>query len=272
MPEGPEVETVRRYLEPLVVGRTIIGAKALWHRSIQPSEEIFVAATHNQTIQAVDRHGKYLLLVLNEALISIHLRMSGRVFFHSNQQTHDPYLRALIQLDQQVQIHLIDPRKFARMALLESKKSLRQVGKDFINLEVSLDQFLEEFSKLKGSVKTKLLSQLPFSGIGNIYADEALWIAQIHPLHQIQTLSSKQLSLLFDAIMTTLEQGVKNQGTSLGQSKTNFYSAPAQRGENAQHLFVYRRTGLDCCRCRQAIVRIKIGGRSSHYCPKCQII
>lgn len=270
MPEGPEVETVRKYLESSLVGQTIANLHAFWPKSVQPSAHHVLETIRGQQIHALRRQGKYLLIHLATHILCIHLRMSGKLFLQASQAAPDPHLRASISFDNGEQLHLIDTRKFARISLLKHTTELTRVGKDLLNGEVCCTEFVQTLSKAKGAIKAKLLAQSPFCGVGNIYADEALWICKLHPLCPVQLLSSTQLEQLYYALIHVLQQGLANLGTSLGHTKVNFYSSPQRRGQNDSHLQVYKRTGRPCLRCNNLIIRIQACGRSSHICPICQ--
>jgi formamidopyrimidine-DNA glycosylase len=234
---------------------------------MEPAE--FVARLTGQTVRAIGRRGKHLIVELDggDALV-IHRRMSGNLIFLSPQE-RDPWARVVVGLDDGRTLVFSDPRKFGRVLLV----SHDALGNLFAELgpEPLEDEFTpaELEARLRGSrrsIKAALLDQRVVVGLGNIYADEALFRAGINPLRPAASLSSEEIARLRDAIRETLLLGIENGGTTFGRHRDVYDEA----GTNLEYLNVYRRTGQSCRVCGEPIERVVIAQRSAHYCPHCQ--
>jgi len=231
--------------------------------------EEFTARVTGQTVRAIGRRGKHLIIELDggDALV-IHRRMSGNLIFLPPEES-DPWARAVFGLDDGRALVFSDPRKFGRVLLV----SQDELGDLFANLgpEPLEDEFTagELQARLRGArraIKAALLDQTMVVGLGNIYADEALFRAGIHPLRPATSLSREEIARLRDAIRETLLLGIENGGTTFGRHRDVYDEA----GTNLEYLNVYRRTGQPCRVCGQPIKRVVIAQRGSHYCPHCQ--
>ena len=270
MPELPEVEYVARQLRTELPGRRIVSVTVGWPRTLggmEPSE--FVARVTGQVVRAIGRRGKHLIVELDggDALV-IHRRMSGNLIFLPLEE-RDPWARVVFGLDDGRTLVFSDPRKFGRVLLV----SQDELGDLFADLgpEPLEDGFTAEElqARLRGSsraIKAALLDQSVVVGLGNIYADEALFHARIHPLRPAASLSHEEVAQLRDAIRATLLAGIEHGGTTFGRHRDVYDEA----GTNLDYLNVYRRTGQPCRVCGQPIERVIIAQRSSHYCPHCQ--
>ena len=274
MPELPEVETVvNDLLASGIVGRTITGARVFWPRSVaMPSAEAFCQALPCRAIERVWRRAKYLIMDLSggEHLLA-HLRMSGRIHLVAMDEPRAKHEHIVIDLDDGRQLRLHDTRKFGRMYLVrELDAVLGHLGPEPLSGDFTADILLARLHEHDRQMKPLLLDQAFLAGLGNIYTDEALWEAQIHPCRRSSSISEEEARRLHRAIQSVLRRGIENAGTSLGNGKANFYSVKKRQGRNAQALNVFRRTDLPCPRCATRIERIIVGQRSTHLCPFCQ--
>ena len=274
MPELPEVQTVvNDLLASGIVGRTITGARVFWPRSVaMPSAEAFCQALPCRAIERIWRRAKYLIMDLSggEHLLA-HLRMSGRIHLVAMDEPRAKHEHIVIDLDDGRQLRLHDTRKFGRMYLVrELDAVLGHLGPEPLSGDFTADILLARLHEHDRQMKPLLLDQAFLAGLGNIYTDEALWEAQIHPCRRSSSISEEEARRLHRAIQSVLRRGIENAGTSLGNGKANFYSVKKRQGRNVQALNVFRRTDLPCPRCATRIERIIVGQRSTHLCPSCQ--
>ena len=294
MPELPEVETVARDLQRWVAGATIADAEVRWERTIRhplPGDR-FVAELRGATIRRVGRRAKSVLLHLEDGrVMTVALRMTGALIVAPAGTPDDRYARVVFRLADGRELRYRDVRKFGRIGLWERGgvprpgrrgSTRRRVAESREPYRVGdvfarhgPEPLAHSFSsaglaaRLKGrsaKLKTLLLDQTFIAGVGNIYADEALWRARLHPLRAADTLTPEEVRRLHRAIRAVLRQGIANRGASF----TDYVGADGEPGDNAEQLAVYRRTGEPCLRCGRPISRIVIGQRSTHFCPHCQ--
>lgn len=271
MPELPEVETVVRGLRAAIVGRTITDVKVLWMRSIVPPDpDTFARRLTGQAITNVERRGKWVVMTLSDDdTLLIHLRMSGRLVVESEACLDDRHLRVLFLLDDGRRLSFIDQRKFGRMMLTNDPSLiLRDLGPEPLSEEFTPKQLKEMLRSRRGSIKPLLLDQRFLAGLGNIYTDEALWQAQIHPLRPANTLTPAEVTRLHKAIRVVLTSAIAGGGTTLEDEA--YRRANGRVGEFAGELAAYGRAGQPCPRCSQTIERIKVSQRGTHFCPRCQ--
>lgn len=296
MPELPEVETVARDLQRWVAGARITDAEVRWARTIRHPEapEQFVAEIRGAEIKRVGRRAKSVLLYLADGrVMTVALRMTGALIVAPPGTPDDPYARVVFQLGDGRELRYRDVRKFGRIGLWEGggllrRRATRRAGRPKRAAEMKApyrvgdvfgrhgpEPLATTFSaarlaeRLKGRsarLKTLLLDQSFIAGVGNIYADEALWRARLHPLRRADSLAPDEVRRLHRAIRLVLRQGISNRGTSFG----DYVGADDRPGDNAERLAVYRRTGEPCYRCGRVIQRMVIGQRSTHFCPYCQ--
>jgi len=265
MPELPEVETIVRQLRPALVKETISSVQAYWHKTIQMTTKQLKMLCLKQLVD-VQRRGKWILLLLSDnSHLAIHLRMSGRLSLEpiAERQQH---LRAEISFSSGRRLLFYDPRKFGRIILLKpgEKNSLDTLGVEPLHESELLTALLGLQSRR--AVKTILLDQSIISGIGNIYADEALFLAGIHPETPFLMLQADQRIRLSFAIIKILLEAIENGGSSISDYRG---LTGAQGFQQLKHQ-VYQREGQVCFCCKTPIIRTRICGRSSHYCPVCQ--
>ncbi len=268
MPELPEVETIVRDLRPILVGQAITGVDIHCKSSIAtPGIDEFSAGLVGQRILGVDRRGKFIILHLERGDLLIHLRMTGRLLVMPGDQVSDcRYLRVVLALGQQ-RLLFADMRKFGRLYMVaNAAEVLGKLGPEPLAGDFTVDGLAARLCKRRAPIKSLLLDQRILAGVGNIYADEALHAACIAPQRQACTLTRHEVTALHSAIRDELHRGIRNRGTTL----SDYRDAAGREGEHRQCLRVYGRAGELCQRCGSAIVRVRIGGRSSFHCPRCQ--
>ncbi len=277
MPELPEVEYVARQLRQTLIGRAISAVRVNWPRAIaHPDAQTFCAELPGARILRVDRRAKFLLISLSgEQTLVIHRRMTGNLLlFPPADQTPweavpDPYDRVVFLLDEGCRLVFTDPRKFGRIALYplsELAAALSGLGLEPLSNEFTPAALAALLAVRARQIKPLLLDQTCIAGLGNIYADESLFRAGIHPLRRADTLTPAEITRLHAAIRAVLELGLQHGGTTFGRHQDLW----GQAGRNRDHLAVYKRAGEPCLRCGTPLVRIVVAQRSAHFCPTCQ--
>jgi formamidopyrimidine-DNA glycosylase len=293
MPELPEVETYVRELEPLLVGRRVVGAEVRWARTIAaPDAEQFAARIVGQRFATFGRRAKYMLLGLvhddegadggtdggadagmspGDTLI-VHLRMTGQLHLHPPEHVPDAHTHVIFALDDGQRLYFQDTRKFGRMWLTDEPQAvLRKLGPEPLGDEFREEALAVKLAGRKAAIKALLLDQALAAGVGNIYADEALFRAGLHPLRPGGSLTPEEIARLRAAVAEVLTEGIAAAGSSLGGSNLQNYSRPGgQTGGYQEEHRVFRRTGAPCLTCGAPIERIVVGQRSTHFCPGCQ--
>jgi formamidopyrimidine-DNA glycosylase len=274
MPELPEVQTIVNELKSAgLIGTTITGAQVFWPRTIsEPAPHIFRRRIKQQTVTAIRRRGKYIVFALSgkEDLL-IHLRMTGRLHWVAPDQPRSKHEHVILKFQNQRELRFHDTRKFGRFYLvLNPDTILGNLGFEPLSQSFTTKVLADRMHSRKRMLKPLLLDQSFIAGLGNIYADEALWEANLHPRRIASTLSRVEAGSLHRAISKVLKQGLKNLGTTLGTGATTFYSVSKNKGRNRDKLNVFRRTDQPCRRCNAIIERTVVGQRSTHICPKCQ--
>jgi formamidopyrimidine-DNA glycosylase len=274
MPELPEVQTIVNDLKTAgIEGKTIRSARVFWPRTIAvPSAKVFCNRIKGKSVSAIRRRGKFIVFDFkNGDSLLIHLRMSGRLHLVSNDSPRKKHEHVILGFADGRQLRFHDTRKFGRLYLTsDAPKILDRLGPEPLASSYTQKIFARSLSRRKRMLKPLLLDQTFIAGLGNIYVDEALWEAKIHPCRIAASLTKSEIRALHRAIPRVLERGLRNLGTSLGAGKTNFYSVAKHQGRNRDELKVFRRTGLPCPRCQTKIRRIIVGQRSTHICPRCQ--
>ncbi len=269
MPELPEVEITVRYLRQHLRGQVILGADFLWKRTLAPqSKRKFLTWLPGAGIDGVSRRGKYIVVALKKkavppkACLLIHLRMSGSVDVVSARLRRGKHDRFIMRLGNQRELRFDDPRKFGRVYLVPHHSVVTDnLGIEPFDRSLTPALFLGMLQACRGAIKPLLLRQSFMAGIGNIYADESLWRARIHPLTAARQLSGKQARCLLQSIRSILRTAIKTQGTDNGDNvvKGGMYQPK-----------VYGRDGQPCRRCRATITKLVVGQRGTHICPRCQ--
>jgi formamidopyrimidine-DNA glycosylase len=271
MPELPEVETVAESLRAHLVGRKITGATVSWHRTIaQPTADEFVQQVTERKIRSVTRRGKYVVIEMERGYLLVHLKMSGQLHILPAGEPLNSHVRVVLSLDSGQQLRFRDTRKFGRIYLVDNPQDVTAVlGPEPLDKDFTLDEFRRLLARRTGRLKPLLLNQHFLAGLGNIYADEALFAAQLHPLRKADSLTADEQARLYEAIRSVLGSAVAGRGTTL--SDGGYADASGQPGSYQTRLAVYGRTGQPCLRCDTPVERIVLGGRSAHYCPNCQV-
>jgi formamidopyrimidine-DNA glycosylase len=263
MPELPEVETVVRSLAPRLAGRRIQRAQFFSRFVVRQDFDELAAHLRSQLIRSVRRHGKFIVIELTRGALSIHLGMTGKLLLDAQAGA---YTRALFELDEGLLVY-DDIRHFGRIEWSETLPSrVEALGPDALGIE--LGDFLKLLRARKARVKPLLLNQRFLRGMGNIYTDEALWIARIHPKALAHRLRKDRASRLHQAMIDVLTLAIRHKGSSI----SDYVDVDGNPGSFQLRHEVYGREGQPCSRCGKAIRRIVVGQRGTHYCPQCQRI
>lgn len=273
MPELPEIETVKRTLSPLICGATIQSCRIIRPEVIKhPAAADFAFLLRGQRIDSAGRRGKYLLLNLasGDTLIA-HLRMTGRMLCTPPEHPLPPHTHVVFELDNDRELRFADTRRFGGLWLQRAGEAddfsgRQRLGPEPFDAVFGADYLKARLGQRRITIKQGILDQAVVAGLGNIYADEALFVAGIAPDRHTDSLSDAEWQAMAAAIVPVLESAIAHNGTTFA----DYLDGTGREGQNLPYLQVYRRTGQPCRRCGAAIVRIKVGGRSSHYCPGCQ--
>lgn len=272
MPELPEVETVKNTLKPKLVGKKITNIK-IYHNNIieYPSASEFSEKIINQTITDIDRYGKWLIFVLNDYYLLSHLRMEGKYFFKDKKDELSKHEHVVFSLDDKEELRYHDVRKFGKMWIIEKDKikeigPLTELGYEPWNNKLDINYLKEKYKKKTLPIKTVLLDQSIITGIGNIYADEILFLSKINPEKITNTLNDNELDNIIKNTKKVLEDAIKQGGSTI----RSYTSVDGVHGLFQQKLNVHTKEGHPCNTCNTTIIKIKVGGRGTYYCPTCQ--
>ena len=273
MPEMPEVEIIRRYLDKQVAGKKIMDLDIRLPRMIKwPDTEGFRALVTGRTIRAMNRRGKYLLMELdNGSEVVFHLRMTGRLVYEPTGKTSDSHARVIFHLQGGASLVYGDTRTLGTIHGLKPQelgmlKGLAEMGPEPLSEEFTAEYLYGTSRKRKTAIKSFLLNQKYIGGIGNIYADEALFLAGLHPLRSAQSLSREECGRLWEGVNKVIAAGIEDGGTTF----RDYQNGEGGKGSHQEHLYVYSRKGEPCRSCGTPIERITVGGRGTHFCPQCQ--
>lgn len=270
MPELPEVETVVRGLRDQLVGRTIKEAWYNWRGTInRPSPEELVARIAGQKIISLNRRAKYIVCKLEHDYFIVHLKMTGRLYVAASDEENDAdnWVHFKLMLDNGRELRFSDVRKFGKVYLVDDVEEVTsKLGPEPLDDTFTVDVFKERLEGRSKVIKTLLMDQTFIAGVGNIYADEALFRAGIHPKRRSDSLSEDEISRLYETVRASLQAGIDHEGASI-----NWYrKADGTKGNSQDHFFVYGRTGKPCKNCGHAIEKTRVAQRGTHYCPNCQ--
>ncbi len=271
MPELPEVETVARELRPQLVGRRFAGASIGWPRTLAtPDPDTLAARLAGQTVVEVGRRGKYILILLDSGdTLIVHLRMTGNltVVPHADPAGENDHVRARFDLADGDRLVFTDARKFGRVWLVGDTSAVTgKLGPEPLAWDFTPEVLAARLRRRRTAIKALLLDQTAVAGIGNIYADEALFRAGIHPLRNSASLTDDEIVALHAALQAVLNESIDKNGTLLRDYRTPYGTEGAFR----EQLRVYQQTGRPCPRCGAPIERIRVTQRSTHFCPQCQ--
>ena len=271
MPELPEVETVKETLKGKLLGKTIKKVDIYYDNIIEyPTVEEFKLSIINQKINNMDRYGKWLIFELDDYYLLSHLRMEGKYFFRTNLDVRNKHEHVIFTLDD-IELRYMDVRKFGKMHLIEKDKikeigPLIDMGLEPWDKSLTIEYLKNKYSKKKLPIKTTLLDQSIIVGIGNIYADEILFLSNINPLIPAKDLNDEALERIIVNTRKVLEKAIKMGGSTI----RSYTSVDGVHGLFQQELFVHTKANKPCTTCNTNIIKIKVGGRGTYYCPKCQ--
>jgi formamidopyrimidine-DNA glycosylase len=269
VPELPEVETIRRDLARLIVGRKILGVTTDSAKQVRPSLGVVRKAVVGKTIKEVRRRAKILQIFLSGGgILIVHLKLTGRLLFRKAADPKDDYQHVVVGLSGGRQLRFCDLRKFGWVRLVtgqELRNISQELGPEPLG-DLDLGIFRNLLGSTRRSVKIVLMDQKKMAGVGNIYANDALFLARIDPRRPANGLKPKEAKVLFGAVGKVLRAGIKYRGAS----DQHYLDALGQKGAYQEHFLVYGRTGKKCFGCSGKVRRIKIGGRGTFYCPSCQ--
>lgn len=271
MPELPEVESVVQDIFPFVVGRTIKEVEVFSHRIIQTDEKKFLKEIMGATISHIERRGKYILIQLDsKKILVVHLRMTGGLIFSTPEEslTHS-YIRIRFTLDDKNELLYVDSRTLGTMHLIESKEEiqgLHQLGPEPLSDEFSKEYLGKILERKRGSIKGALLDQRIIAGLGNIYVDEALFLAGVLPNREALSLTKKEIEKLHKGIRKVISDALEKGGTTF----RDYRNGKGESGQYQERLKVYGRDKKECVKCKSEIQKIRVAGRGTHFCLKCQ--
>ena len=274
MPELPEVQTIVDDLRDAgFIGAVITRARVYWPRTIAVPEPVdFCRRIKNRRIEDLKRRGKYIVFTLSGPLfLLVHLRMTGRFFLSREGVGRSSHEHVILSIDGGTQLRFHDVRKFGRMWLVRRTEAiLGRLGPEPMDRRFTAAELFKRTRRRRRRLKPLLLDQSFLSGLGNIYVDEALWEACLHPEQRASHLSPDDVRRLHRAVRKVLRRGIRHAGTTFSSGMGGFASIRENRGENSRHLKVFRRTTRPCSRCGEPIQRIVVAQRSTHFCAVCQ--
>jgi formamidopyrimidine-DNA glycosylase len=302
MPELPEVQTIVNDLNKKVIGRRITGVWFDWPKTIKkPRSKYLGSEIKNLKIVKIARRGKNIFIYLtndqrlatNNYLLLVHQKMTGHLLYGkwqvkkvhgskfvvnsllkgSLQEKVNDYIHLIFYLDNGWQLALSDLRKFAKVLFgpkeeIENLPEIKNLGPEPLDSSFKVEKFIKLIKLKKGKIKQVLMDQEVIAGIGNIYSDEILWTAKIHPFRPANKLNANQLKNLYLATKKILKKALRLRGTSI----SDYRDTSGKSGKYAENRLVYQRENEPCFRCKTKIKRVKLGGRSAHFCPRCQKI
>ncbi len=264
MPELPEVQTAVNQLK-------VFEKKRLIHIKVHDFkliEQKNLDSLKDKILLSITRRGKYLHFAFEKTSLLVHLRMTGQFLIRQKKEKHD---RATFFFSDQAPLFFKDTRRFGTFLITNHPEEIFQrLGKDPFDPYFTPEELYHLLLSRKQALKTALLDQTLIAGLGNIYTDEALWKAALHPQRKSSSISFTQAEALFSAIREVLQKGLDQEGTSLGEGNANFHAINGQTGKNQNHLWVYAREKQPCHRCKSPIQKMTFQQRGTHFCPLCQ--
>ncbi len=272
MPEKPEVITVTKKLEKRLFNRKITDCKVYYDAIIDyPTKEEFIGKIKNQTMNSFSTRGKWIVIELDQDYLLVHLRMEGKFFFREKNVPVEKHHHVVFTIDDKEELHFQDVRKFGRMKLIPKEKinempPFSELGLEPWDPNLTPQYLKEKLKNKKIPIKSALLDQSIITGIGNIYDDEILFLSHLHPLTPANSITEKKLKSIIANTIITLDKAIQEGGTTI----RNYTSEEGVTGLFQNHLYVHTKVGEACPNCGTAILKIKVGGRGTYYCPKCQ--
>ena len=272
MPELPEVETIRKALKLRVNNTVIKDVEILYDGIIEyPTAKEFREKIINQRINDVQRYGKWLIFVLDKYYLLSHLRMEGKYFIKEEHNKIYPHEHVIFKLDNNKELRYMDTRKFGKMSLIEKEKikeigPIKDLGLEPWSKRLTHEYLKEKYKNNRKPIKTTLLDQSIVVGVGNIYADEILYLSKLNPLEKTMNLNDSDIDNIINNTKIVLEKAIRKGGTTI----RSYSSVNGIHGLFQQELLVHSKENLPCKECKNKIIKIKVGGRGTYYCPKCQ--
>lgn len=271
MPELPEVETVKRTLKQYLVGRKIIDIKINYDKIIKYDNKRFIDNLVNQTFNDIDRYGKYLIFKFNDYSLISHLRMEGKYFLQNDLKHLTKHDHIIFSLDNNQYLTYHDVRKFGTMELTKKGQefrldSLKKLGPEINNPNIDLSKVYNSIKHSNRSIKAILLDQTVITGLGNIYVDETLFKAKIHPETNMNELSFERFKSIIFSAQKVVEKAIKLGGTTI----RSYQSSMGVDGRFQNELNVHTLVGKECSVCNSIIKKIRVAGRGTYFCPNCQ--
>ncbi|PEB51341.1 DNA-formamidopyrimidine glycosylase [Bacillus pseudomycoides] len=273
MPELPEVENVRRTLENLVTGKTIKDVIVTYPKLVKRPDdaELFKEMLRGETIERIERRGKFLLLYVTKYVIVSHLRMEGKYLLHKGDEPIDKHTHVRFRFTDGTELHYKDVRKFGTMHLFKKGEEFEQMpladlGPEPFDVELTPGYLQERLQKTNRKIKVVLLDQRLLVGLGNIYVDEVLFRSGIYPEREASSLTKAEIEKIYEATVITLREAVERGGSTI----RTYINSQGQIGSFQELLNVYGRKGEPCVTCGTVIEKTVVGGRGTHYCPTCQ--
>ncbi len=272
MPELPEVETIAQSLAPQIAQRLIVAVEKLdWERMVEtPDVRAFLQTLEGRRVARVGRRAKWLLFALDAGwTLALHLRMSGRLCVYDAAPPADQHTHLVLALDNGQRLFFRDPRKFGRVRLLDGAGVAAldaQYGPEPLDDQFQAHDLAQRLARRRTRLKPLLLEQAFIAGLGNIYVDESLWLARLHPLRAAHTLTPEEATRLYQAIRTVLQQAIASGGSTLRDYRNGYGDV----GHTQEYFSVYGRKGKPCPRCGATVARVVVAQRGTHLCPICQ--
>lgn len=273
MPELPEVETIKETLKQLIINESIEEVSVHWENIIKRPEEVshFKKKLIGQTFLDISRKGKFLIFHLDDYDLVSHLRMEGKYSVHPKETPRDKHTHVTFTFTSGNQLRYNDVRKFGTMHLFKKgkylqKKPINQLAPDPFEKEFTFAYFKKRLQRTKRAIKTVLLDQQIIAGLGNIYVDETLYKAKIHPLKQANTLTDDEIERIQKYAKKILEKAIAQGGTTI----RSYVASDGEIGLFQQELYVYGQEDEKCKRCQDTIIKIRVSNRGTHLCPTCQ--
>ncbi len=271
MPELPEVETVRQVLRRKILNKKINGIDILYNKIIKTDLDAFKNNIINQTINEVDRYGKYLLIKLDDYYLISHLRMEGKYFYRKIDSKRDKHDHIIFKFTDDTELVYNDVRKFGTMNLksiaeVYTGEPLGKIGLEPFSKDFNLAYLKQKLNK-KRPIKSALLDQTIVAGLGNIYVDEVLFLSGIHPETISELLDDEDIVKIINSSVDVLNRAITLGGTTI----RSYYSDEKITGRFQNELAVHQKKGEKCPDCGEIIIKTKVGGRGTYYCPNCQI-